>query len=231
MATTGISLIREQTVAMRLPRFLWVPFELGRPFGAPNEPDFQRRVLHDALALFERDSGPPVLADFPDDAPHSVEEAVWACPVSFGPTTEDADLAAATIAEMTRLAPWLEGTRELVANSAMTREEMVATLGRAADPDAMPDSVEVIRLAADDLRTWYLHAAAHQPGRASAADRQRWFWEDTALARLLGTVVMRLRDEDDPLLRMFAERAVVPRDHLARLAPPPERPHTGEHDE
>ena len=31
---------------MRLPRFLWVPFELGRPFGAPNEPDFQRRPFY-----------------------------------------------------------------------------------------------------------------------------------------------------------------------------------------
>ena len=69
MATTGISLIREQTEAMRLPRFLWVPFELGRPFGAPNESEFQRRVLLEALELLERSDGPVVLADFADDAP------------------------------------------------------------------------------------------------------------------------------------------------------------------
>lgn len=36
---------------------------LGRPFGAPNEPDFQRRVLKMLLALFERRAG-PVLEDF-----------------------------------------------------------------------------------------------------------------------------------------------------------------------
>ena len=54
---------------MQLPRFLWVPFELGRPFGAPHEPESQRRVLRDALALVERTDGPVVLADFPDDAP------------------------------------------------------------------------------------------------------------------------------------------------------------------
>ena len=41
---------------------------LGRPFGAPNAPDFQRSVLRALLALFERPSG-PVLEDFPDDAP------------------------------------------------------------------------------------------------------------------------------------------------------------------
>ena len=54
MPTTGISLVREHTQQMQLPRFLWVPFELGRPFGAPNEPDFQRCVLRTALELLER---------------------------------------------------------------------------------------------------------------------------------------------------------------------------------
>ena len=60
--------MRENTERMQLPRFLWVPFELGRPFGAPNEPDFQRRVLRAALALLERDDGPVILEDFPDEA-------------------------------------------------------------------------------------------------------------------------------------------------------------------
>ena len=86
MPTTGISLVREHTQQMQLPRFLWVPFELGRPFGAPNEPDFQRRVLRSALELLERDDGPVVLADFADDAPthapREEEEAGWACPTT-----------------------------------------------------------------------------------------------------------------------------------------------------
>jgi D-proline reductase (dithiol) PrdB len=34
IATTGISLVREHTAGYRPPRFLWVPFPLGRPFGA-----------------------------------------------------------------------------------------------------------------------------------------------------------------------------------------------------
>ena len=66
--TAQISLIREQTAAIRPPRALWVPFMLGRPFGAPNAPDFQRKVLRALLALFERSAG-PVLEDFPEDAP------------------------------------------------------------------------------------------------------------------------------------------------------------------
>jgi len=81
--TAQISLIREQTAAIRPSRALWVPFMLGRPFGAPGEPAFQRRVLRSLLALFERPAG-PVLEDFPEEAPGSVaEESAFACPVSF----------------------------------------------------------------------------------------------------------------------------------------------------
>ena len=76
IATTGISLVRNNTERMELPRFLWVPFELGRPFGAPHEPDFQRRVLHAALALLERSDGPVILEDFVDEAPVTDDSGV-----------------------------------------------------------------------------------------------------------------------------------------------------------
>lgn len=87
-----ISLIREQTAAIRPPRALWVPFMLGRPFGAPNAPDFQRKVLRALLALFDRPSG-PVLEDFPEDAPvDAVGETTFACPVSFARRTPTATI-------------------------------------------------------------------------------------------------------------------------------------------
>ena len=70
VAATGVSLVREHTLGMRPPRLLWVPFEFGRPLGAPNDPDFQRRVIVTALQLLEAERG-PILADFPDDAPQS----------------------------------------------------------------------------------------------------------------------------------------------------------------
>ena len=170
VATTGITLVREQTEAMQLPRFLWVPFELGRPFGAPNEPAFQRRVLHDALALVERTDGPFVLADFPDDAPAGDDEAVWACPVSFAPTAVgEPELVASARSEIAKLSPWAELGTPPVPNSALALSEMVDYLAGVAD-GAEPD-IEQIRLIADDVRTWYLHAIAQQPGQASSHDR------------------------------------------------------------
>lgn len=65
--TTQISLIREHTAAMRPPRALWVPFNLGRPLGAPDDQDLQRRVLTAALSLLEAKHG-PVLEGFPEES-------------------------------------------------------------------------------------------------------------------------------------------------------------------
>ena len=72
--TAQVSLIREQTAAIKPPRALWVPFMLGRPFGAPNDAAFQRRVLAALLGLFERADG-PVLEDYPEDAPGEAADA------------------------------------------------------------------------------------------------------------------------------------------------------------
>ena len=59
------------------PRALWVPFELGRPFGAPDDAGSQKRVLLGALDLLEAEEG-PILADFPDDAPSAGDITGWA---------------------------------------------------------------------------------------------------------------------------------------------------------
>ena len=53
---------------MRPPRALWVPFELGRPFGTPNAPEFQEEVLRSALAMLAEPTG-PVIRDFGREAP------------------------------------------------------------------------------------------------------------------------------------------------------------------
>ena len=210
--------MREQTEAMQLPRFLWVPFELGRPFGAPNEPDFQRRVLHDALALLDRTDGPVVLADFPDDAPAGDDENVWACPISFAPAASDEpELIASIRSEIGQLAPWAELGNPPTPNTGRTLTEMVDAL--VAITDGAEVDVEQIRLTADDLRTWYLHAVSQQPGRASSADRNDWFWRETAIAHLLGQVAATLLDHPSGLVRTFADRGLVPRDHWDLLVP------------
>jgi hypothetical protein len=113
IATAGISLIRPHTEAIRPPRALWVPFELGRPLGVPGDPAFQMRVLRALLALLEAPAG-PVLRDYPEDAPGSEpaeESAGWACPVSFDRPDGEETLGAAMQREIRQLQPWLHRSR------------------------------------------------------------------------------------------------------------------------
>ena len=78
-------LIRPQAENTKPPRALWVPFELGRPFGPPNDPAFQRRVVLAALGMLVEDGGPVRIIDFPDDDPRARPDPAWQQP--FIPAT------------------------------------------------------------------------------------------------------------------------------------------------
>ena len=80
------------------PRALWVPFELGRPLGVPNDAEFQHKVIASAFDLLERDAG-PVLEDFPEDVPGGTpsedefEMAGQVCPIDLPPPASgDSDI-------------------------------------------------------------------------------------------------------------------------------------------
>src|SRR6185369_836232 len=105
--TVAIALVRPQAERTRPPRALWVPFELGRPFGPPNDPAFQRRVILSALGLLEAGTGPVLLADFPDDDPREAPDDSWRPPLvrGAGGTTEGDALADELEIEMRSLAP------------------------------------------------------------------------------------------------------------------------------
>ena len=115
IATTQISLIYEHTAAIRPSRALWVPFELGRPLGIPNDPIFQKRVLTAALDLLAEKSG-PILAEYPEPAPSRPDsEEPWVCPVNLGSPKSDVELAdtvSEVLGEISELSPWFELGRE-----------------------------------------------------------------------------------------------------------------------
>jgi len=98
LATVAISLIRPQTENTKPPRALWVPFELGRPFGPPGDAAFQRRVILAALGMLERDKGPVIIEDFPDDDPRWQLDPGWRPPpIPAPPATGLAEALAAQL--------------------------------------------------------------------------------------------------------------------------------------
>ena len=97
LPTTAIVLIRGHAALLRPPRALAVPFELGRPVGAPCAPGFQRRVLVEALSLLERTDG-PILVDFPDAPPQPGPDiADWSAPIEAALRTGDAQALAGAV--------------------------------------------------------------------------------------------------------------------------------------
>lgn len=225
--------MREHTAGMRPPRFLWVPFELGRPLGAPNVPDFQRRVIVAALQLLEAARG-PVLADFPEDAPTAPMEADtgWACPILL-PREEPVamhDLEARALHEVEQLAPWYDlarTTRGLttVGLSGLEPSDMVQFLARFLD-DSPPENEgqsyrsglslgEAFKLASEDLKAYCLEAASVQPNGQSSGPAARtlatWFWQDTATGRLFRAIHAACVDHAAPGVQAIVKSAFVPR--------------------
>lgn len=225
IATTQISIVRMHTEQIRPPRALWVPFEMGRPFGPPDDAAFQTRVLTAALALLEADSG-PILHDFPEDEPPSSgEQSGWACPINFSrPQAELAGGAAVTAAlndEIAQFAPWYDEAfvargRTTVGASGLEMEAVAALFGAMFDeplppsPNADLPLADLIRLAAEDLKAYYTEAASAQPGAASSRQLSDWFWRATVAAETLRTLKQRCLASEDDALKLLGRVLLVP---------------------
>lgn len=210
---------------MRAPRALWVPFELGRPLGAPDEPAFQRRVLSDALSLLVSKNGPVVLEDFPDDAPGPKAEDTtgWVCPVSFPPPpSDDEGPVVALLGEIDALAPWYQASmdrrgRTLVGVSGMTPRDAARYMVSFLDDEPMeqPDSgkpvVQTFKDAFTDLMAYYSEAGTAQPGSRSSRETQSWFWNETAAGRILLEVRAKLMAGGDKKLQFVAAKILLPK--------------------
>lgn len=241
IATTGISLVREHSEAMRPPRALWVPFMLGRPLGAADHPAFQRDVLRSALALLDR-TDVPVLQDFDPlaggpagrwetagDAMRAamveaieVEDATGqACPVDFSRPRALGDAPAARAAalqdEIAQLRPWhdLAVRRRGGSTTGLAGPDPAdaAALLLAPLGPAPPPAIDAqaLKLACDDLRAFYEEAALAQPGRLSPGSLADWYYRQTVVGDVLAALRRTLLDHPDPATRFVAERVLIPR--------------------
>jgi hypothetical protein len=233
--TAGISLIRLHTEKIKPPRALWVPFELGRPLGAPDDAAFQTRVLKALLALFELPSG-PVLMDFPDDAPGTaaggdpMDMEGMACPIRFdAPQAGEETLEAAVLREVHELLPWYDIARERRGRTtfgvAGLEIEDVARflcgwLGDAENQflpatDHAPSAL--VKLAAEDLKVFYFEAAGGQPQPLTSRALADWFWGSTKAAEMFVGLRERFRKDPDPAFRILGANLMVPREQWSRF--------------
>ena len=206
LATTLVAIVREHAVAMRPPRALWVPFELGRPFGEPQDATQQASVLRAALSLLDRPGPGPLLEDYSGAWTGLDEDPDWRFDVALDhndPVTE--------ARKMEQL--WQAATRRhgftTVGLSGFSPAEAVEFIARFFSDDPMPNPrgmarVGRARYAVDDIKAAYLETAALQPGHPSSRQLLDWFWQTTRTGELLRDFAERTRGSEDNNLRLIA---------------------------
>lgn len=232
IATTLVSLVRLHSEKVEPPRALWVPFELGRPLGPPNNPALQTRVLKAALALLQSTDGPVLLEDFDHPTPETEPQAGWRCPVKTArsdiDTTDAAAFKAALDAEIAQVTPWYDGAaastgRTTFGVGGMTIEQiaryLTSYLGAAPDDSPVADLSPrmALRFGADDLKVYYLEAAMAELETPSSAQLVNWFWRETVAGQLLIALRENALKGDDDKLKVVCGNFMVPGAKVAEL--------------
>jgi hypothetical protein len=232
VATTSISLIRPHTEVIKPPRALWVPFQLGRPLGAPNDPAFQRKVLMALLGLLKAPSG-PVLEDFPEEEPENDEITVLACPVNFarsaGESEEGDTTKIAFKREITAIRPWYDISlnkrkRTTVGASNIELEKLgdfIYAFLESNEPTNPRNDIPLsntLKLAIEDLKAYYIEGITAQPGQESASSQvlQDWFWDETVAGKVLLELKKVCEASEDKMMSFIGAHFIVPGDVARR---------------
>ena len=223
LATTVLALALPQVERTRPPRAVMTPFMLGRPFGEPNDPAFQRRVLMQALRLLERTDGPVILEHFPDDNPSWTDRADWVPAVSLAPPGQPLNAKA-----------WEEALRTEMAQVSPAWERFKARFGRTTvglsgqTPDAWPAFATAflegglptvpahstpalaLRFLADDLKALYSEAVQADGAPPSSRQIDGWFWRRTIAGQLLIALRATALASENTALKTVGGRFFVP---------------------
>jgi hypothetical protein len=223
IATVAISLIRPQTENTKPPRALWVPFELGRPFGPPSDPAFQKRVILMALRMIEEGGGPVRIADFPDNDPRERPDPGWRPPITAtvladGPPSALADAFATELARLAdaydrsvtsrgRTTVGLSGLPIAAAGGYLARWLRGEAL---ASPVADMSAPLALRFAIDDVKAYFLEAALAPGSKPSSRQLGDWLWNETAAGKALFALRRAHLDAADERLKLIATNFMVP---------------------
>jgi hypothetical protein len=229
LPTVAISLIRLHTEKVGSPRALWVPFELGRPIGAPKDAAFQRRVITAALRLVETATAPGTIEDFPDDDPTGVDLPGWQPPFALSAgSPDDGPREDALRQEIEAIAPYHErfvaaNRRTTVGLSGLAIEDCIQFVARflsgmpLPDVPLQPSPVQVLRWVVDDVKAYYFEAMSANGLNPSSRQMQAWFWDRTRAAQAIIALRKQLLASDDKRAQAIGRMNMVPGAQVARL--------------
>lgn len=225
IATVVVGLVRPHMESTKPPRGLWVPFPLGRPFGEPESPDFQRDVLLAALSLLGRPAG-PVLDDYSEDAPSMLDTSDWVPQISMPPfpaqfPSDPGDWVTGLQRELTAVRPhWMAARRRFgrttVGNSRLEPEAWapyaVQFLGSELpeSPIAGLSPAVVLRYVADDMKALYSEAVQAVGPQPSSRQVNDWLWNHTLVGQFLRSVRLAALTSAHAGFHTAGSRFVVP---------------------
>ncbi len=210
--TVVIGLIKPHLEQIQPPRALWVPFELGRPLGPPGNPKLQREVLQQALSLVET-AEQPILEEFKTEDPRATASSKWVAP-SIETVTTVAEESAALKSYYQQQCVSQSRTSVGVAKTPIKeladlfdrvfQENELTTLREEISPRLM------LRLAFDDLKSYYVEAALANNKQPSSMQIYDWMWHDTLLGKQMRELRHRFMASDDEKLVDLGTKFIVP---------------------
>jgi hypothetical protein len=220
-STVALAGVRAQAEKTRPPRALWTAGQLGRPVGEPENPAFQLRVIRAALALLERQDGPVILEDFPDDPPSLTDNPGWTAPgtePSIGRTA--AEWQSAFAAELARMLPaWHAAQarfgRTSIGLSFQPPEAWPSfaaeVLNRGLPTVPQLDTTALsVRFLCDDIKALYGEAAQAVGPQPSAKQVDTWFWRHTVAGAMLQALRGVAMESENNALKTVGGRFFVP---------------------
>jgi hypothetical protein len=197
--------------------------------GPPNDAAFQKKVLLALLRLLEAKEG-PLLEDFPEDEPETAGEMmVLACPVNFARDAAESGETDALLTsfrrEITAMRPWYDMAvsrrqRTTVGVSGIDLEalgDFIYAFTGGTGPENPRDDIPLsntLKLAAEDLKSYYIEGITAQPGQEGASSQvlNDWFWGDTVAGKVLLAVKKACEASSDKMMSMMGAHFLIPHD-------------------
>jgi hypothetical protein len=220
--TVALGAVRVQMEKTQPPRGVFVPFQLGRPLGEPEDAAFQLRVLRHALGLLERTDGPVILEDFPDD-PSGWQDAPGWLPPSVPdpgvPASADA-WRSAFAAELAALQPvWAQARARFgrsTAGLSFVAPSEWPTLAAAFVAGELPlvaghaTAALALRFLCDDIKAFYGEAGQAVGPAPSSRQLDAWFWRGTLAGQLLLALRATAMASENNAMKTVGGRFFVP---------------------
>jgi hypothetical protein len=195
--------------------------------GVPGDSEFQHRVLSAALELLpltESSTESCLFVEHVEDAPElDVNEASWACPVSFAPMPSDsASRFDQVLEEMALLRPWYDKSHDKtlqthspsVGVSGLELHDAVEFVAGFLEPEGVVKSgdgaADLLKYAVEDIKAFYNEAAVNQPGQATIQALEDWYWGETHAGKMVRAVKQACLEHSDKAVRLAAGFLLVP---------------------